>query len=81
LSAGVERVERALLPWARLIGFGLGILRLSPAAFWRMTPRELLLAAEAMVGPSEAPLDRAGLTHLMQRYPDRAEARHGGSVR
>lgn len=74
-------LERALLPWARLIGFGLGILRLSPAAFWSMTPRELLHAAEAVMGPCAAPLDRAGLADLMQRFPDGAEADHGGRVR
>ena len=28
-------------PWKQAIGFGLGVLRLSPDQFWRMTPREL----------------------------------------
>ncbi len=26
-------------PWREAIGFGLGVLRLSPAQFWAMTPR------------------------------------------
>jgi len=52
------------------MGFGLGHLRLAPDAFWRMTPRELALAMEAVFGPSQAPLDRTGLKALMARFPD-----------
>ena len=37
-------------PWKEAIGFGLGVLRLSPEHFWRMTPRELALAIEAVCG-------------------------------
>jgi uncharacterized phage protein (TIGR02216 family) len=48
---------------------GLGVLRLPPDAFWRMTPRELALAIEAVTGRS-APLGRATLDALMKRYPD-----------
>jgi uncharacterized phage protein (TIGR02216 family) len=57
-------------PWARTIGFGLGILRLSPEAFWQMTPRELAFAIEAVLGRARAPLQRAELAALMTRYPD-----------
>jgi uncharacterized phage protein (TIGR02216 family) len=60
----------APFPWARAIGFGLGVLRLSPQAFWQMTPREFALAVEAVLGPRTAPLDRAALEQLMRRYPD-----------
>jgi uncharacterized phage protein (TIGR02216 family) len=56
-------------PWARAIGFGLGVLRLPPEQFWKMTPRELALAIEAVSGRT-APLDRAAFTDLMTRYPD-----------
>ena len=56
-------------PWKQAIGFGLGVLRLSPDEFWRMTPRELAAAIETATG-ARAPLDRAGLSELMQRYPD-----------
>jgi uncharacterized phage protein (TIGR02216 family) len=35
-------------PWKQAIGFGLGVLRLSPDQFWRMTPRELACAIETM---------------------------------
>ena len=56
-------------PWREAIGFGLGVLRLSPDEFWRMTPRELAYAIEASTG-RRAPLDRAGFEQLMKRYPD-----------
>ncbi|HXF90184.1 MAG TPA: rcc01693 family protein [Xanthobacteraceae bacterium] len=61
--------KRAPFPWPRAIGFGLGVLRLSPDAFWKMTPRELAYAIEAATGRG-APLGRNELTALMQRYPD-----------
>jgi uncharacterized phage protein (TIGR02216 family) len=56
------------------MGFGLGTLRLSPDAFWRMTPRELAAAMEAVFGPSDMPLDRAGFEALRTRFPDSARA-------
>jgi uncharacterized phage protein (TIGR02216 family) len=56
-------------PWKQAIGFGLGVLRLPPEQFWRMTPRELAYAIEAVRGRA-APLDRAAFTDLMTRYPD-----------
>jgi uncharacterized phage protein (TIGR02216 family) len=50
---------------------GLGLLRLPPAHFWSMTPRELEAALRALLGPSaDAPLPRSALTDLMSRYPD-----------
>jgi uncharacterized phage protein (TIGR02216 family) len=45
------------------------VLRLSPDQFWRMTPRELAYAIEAVAGRG-APLSRSTLTELMTRYPD-----------
>ena len=56
-------------PWREAMGFGLGVLKLSPDAFWRMTPRELAYAIEAARGRS-APLDRASFDQLRRRYPD-----------
>jgi uncharacterized phage protein (TIGR02216 family) len=56
-------------PWKQAIGFGLGVLKLPPEQFWRMTPRELACAIEAVTGRA-APLGRDGLTALMKRYPD-----------
>ena len=60
------------------MGLGLGRLRLSPEAFWRMTPRELAAAAYGLRGPAPpagGALDRAGLTALMGRFPDPAVPR------
>jgi uncharacterized phage protein (TIGR02216 family) len=56
-------------PWKQAIGFGLGVLRLSPQQFWSMTPRELACAIEAVTGRG-APIERNMLEELMQRYPD-----------
>jgi uncharacterized phage protein (TIGR02216 family) len=60
----------ALFPWRAAIGFGLGVLGLAPESFWRMTPRELALAIEALTGRGGATLPRAGLAELMKRFPD-----------
>jgi len=51
---------------------GLGLLRLRPADFWSMTPRELEAALRGLLGPAhlDAPLPRSVLVHLMARYPD-----------
>jgi uncharacterized phage protein (TIGR02216 family) len=56
-------------PWQQAIGFGFGVLRLPPEQFWRMTPRELAYAIEAVRGRG-APLDRMGFSDLMKRFPD-----------
>ena len=61
-------------PWEEAMQFGFGVLRLSPEAFWRLTPRELAQAVIAVRGPAATPIDRATLDALMQRFPD--EARH-----
>ena len=62
----------APFPWDDAIAAGLGILRLPPAAFWAMTPRELALAMRGATGVSAfAPsLARGDLADLMQRFPD-----------
>jgi uncharacterized phage protein (TIGR02216 family) len=51
---------------------GLGLLRLRPADFWSMTPRELDAALRGLLGPprEETPLPRPALTELMSRFPD-----------
>jgi uncharacterized phage protein (TIGR02216 family) len=46
------------------------VLRLSPEQFWRMTPRELAYAIEAVTGRGGTPLPRSALLELMTRYPD-----------
>jgi uncharacterized phage protein (TIGR02216 family) len=56
-------------PWDEVIGFGIGVLKLSSAEFWALTPRELALAMQA-VNPRGGVLSRAELTQLMTRHPD-----------
>jgi uncharacterized phage protein (TIGR02216 family) len=60
----------APFPWSQAIGFGLGVLRLAPDHFWRMTPRELAFAIEAVCGRAGEPPARATFNELMTRYPD-----------
>jgi uncharacterized phage protein (TIGR02216 family) len=52
---------------------GLGLLRLRPADFWSMTPKELDAALCGLLGPAHSgePLPRTTLAALMLRYPDR----------
>lgn len=50
--------------------FGLGVLRLPPEAFWKMSPRELAAAWGALTGDRAGPLDRRTLLELMERFPD-----------
>lgn len=59
------------------MAIGFGVLRLSPRAFWSMTPREL---ASALGGtgarPGAAPT-RGVLDGLMTAFPDSKENRRG----
>ncbi len=57
-------------PWADAMRFGLGVLRLPPDAFWKMTPRELASAWSALAGHGAPPLGRPDLERLMERFPD-----------
>lgn len=57
-------------PWTQAMQFAFGVLRLSPDAFWRMTPRELAHAIAAVRGTAVPALDRSGLDALLQRFPD-----------
>ena len=60
--------DRKLFPWASVIRFGLGHLRLTPDAFWRLSLPEL----EAMLGTDALPemSTRQELEALMALYPD-----------
>lgn len=52
---------------------GLGLLRLAPAHFWSMTPRELAAAIRGAdgVAATDGPLTQSDLARMMQRFPDR----------
>lgn len=51
---------------------GLGLLHLTPAVLWSMTPREFAAAVEGALGPqaTHGPIDRRTLDDLIARYPD-----------
>ena len=59
-----------MMDWPKLMGLGLGVLRLAPDAFWSMTPREL---TAALRGARERPMEATDLDALIARYPDRKE--------
>lgn len=55
------------------MAIGFGVLRLSPSAFWAMTPREFERAVNfTLPKRGEAP-GRAVLSRLMAAFPDRME--------
>lgn len=58
-------------PWEAAMQVGFGILRLSPDAFWRMTPRELAAAITALRGGGGETIGRDRLAELMRQFPDR----------
>jgi uncharacterized phage protein (TIGR02216 family) len=57
-------------PWERAIAVGLGVLRLSPASFWAMTPLEFALAAGLGRGGNRDVPDRRAMAALMAIFPD-----------
>jgi uncharacterized phage protein (TIGR02216 family) len=59
--------------------FGFGVLRLSPEAFWKMTPRELAQAIIAVRGRAPAPIDRGDFDALMKAFPDGSSFRDAPS--
>ena len=66
----MKRAAPQPFPWAQAMAFGFGILRLSPAAFWSMTPRELAAAFQARNPTQPGATDHDALGALMRAYPD-----------
>ncbi|PSM18146.1 rcc01693 family protein [Nitratireductor sp. StC3] len=58
------------MDWSRLMAIGFGVLRLSPAQFWAMTPKEFACASGLARHRHGAVPDRAVLEALMARFPD-----------
>ena len=51
---------------------GFGLLGLTPAGFWAMTPRELAAALRGRIGPKPSgPPSRDDISALMRRFPDK----------
>ena len=57
-------------PWSAAMRFGLGVLRLAPAQFWAMTPRELAAAMGAWGAGAPAPPHRRSLDRMLDDFPD-----------
>ena len=68
--------DRTFFPWASVLRFGLGHLRLPPQSFWRLSLTELKALAGAGVRPEAT--TRTSLEALMALYPDmrRAPGQH-----
>ena len=60
----------APFPWGEAMGFGFGVLRLAPAAFWSLTPRELAAAFHALHPRAAGAPGRSALAQLMRAFPD-----------
>ncbi len=53
------------------MGFGFGVLRLSSASFWAMTPRELAAAYQGLTGKTQSDsISRPTFLDLMSAFPD-----------
>lgn len=57
-------------PWHEAAAFAFAVLRLSPAEFWAMTPRELSMAMQPFLRGGVAP-SRGEFDALMQSFPDK----------
>jgi uncharacterized phage protein (TIGR02216 family) len=58
-------------PWEEAMWLGFSVLRWSPSAFWRATPRELMAAWEGLNGGRRMdPALRRDLRRLMEAFPD-----------
>ncbi|MFC4174310.1 phage tail assembly chaperone [Microvirga sp. GCM10011540] len=63
--------EPQAFPWDDAMMFALSVLRWSPSAFWRATPRELIAAWEGLNGGRRAePALGHDLMRLMAAFPD-----------
>lgn len=54
--------------WAKLMRLGMVELRLTPEAFWALTPAELMLMSGAFAGAET--LSRGGFAELSALFPD-----------
>lgn len=52
------------------MGFAFAVLRLSPGAFWSMTPKELSAAIGTFSPGSHQRPGRGDLDRLISRFPD-----------
>jgi uncharacterized phage protein (TIGR02216 family) len=74
---GGRAPAREAFPWSEVMAFGLGVLRLPPAEFWRMSIPELAAAIEGVHGraPATGRPARGDFAALMLRFPDTTNSR------
>ena len=65
-------------PLQEAMSFGFGVLRLSPSAFWSMTPLELAAAVNGLTPKHKEPIGKSELTQLMRRFPDQENLKNDG---
>jgi uncharacterized phage protein (TIGR02216 family) len=68
LNAAAE--AGAGFPWDQVMAAGFGLLRLSPAAFWTMTPREMERALSVLASAGADAPRKGDLAVLMRAFPD-----------
>lgn len=65
------------LPWRQFMEISFGILKLTPEAFWQMTPPEWLAAMKGWDSQHYSdqlpPIQRDDLLELMQHFPDSSQ--------
>lgn len=62
-------------PWSDVMCFGLGVLRLPPADFWAMTPREVAAAMDVYGDASHRPPTPAAFAALADAFPDMPDSK------
>ncbi|MCB8836095.1 phage tail assembly chaperone [Aurantimonas sp. VKM B-3413] len=70
-AAPADGAAGAAFPWDEAMALGIGLMGLSPAEFWTMTPRELAAAAIPHLPAHVGAPGRDDLAALMRRFPDR----------
>lgn len=68
-AAPDDATGTAAFPWDEVFATASCVLRMTPDAIWRATPRELALALKPFASLREPP-SRARFVDLMQRFPD-----------
>ncbi len=68
----------APFPWEEALHAGLCLLRIEPARFWAMTPRELHIAVGGLAPRMADAPGRAELEALMRRFPDTKDGERDG---
>ncbi|MEM9575184.1 MAG: rcc01693 family protein [Pseudomonadota bacterium] len=69
----MRKSKAAPFPWDAAMTFGFGVLKLSAAEFWALTPIELTAAMRAHGLQTSHPMDHPMLDALMAQFPDQKQ--------